>query len=664
MLISPSPISLLYLLPWAALWLAGGLALAAAVFRLRPNEVIIGGIAVGWLAQNWLANLLSLALPVPVGFWLSAGLVFAAGLAAALRSGRSVLQGLRLSIPQMLVFGALIWIFFNIGRGTAIFDDFAHLSTVSLIAAGDFPPHFALDPEVVYGYHHFLLLFSAQLIRLGGLSPWAALDASRAFTFGLAVMLSALFSQRLTRSLVGGFLGGLMIAFGSGTRWLLLLAPPAVVVWLGRWVQLIGSGRGSGATLNEALIHEWAIEGAGPIGYPFAFANGIFPPGILQAHGANGLTAFVIIFLLLLTFNRWRSPLGAVLTAILISIWGLLGEAELPTIAAGWAIVALAWAVAHRSIRLPRSLWAWLGTAAAGCVIGLVQGGALTDMLFKAVSRLAGQAVETSYQTIGFQAGLPAVVSSHLGVLPILRPAALLVALAELGPVLLVFPLLAAWGWKAFRLGRWYEAATAATGVFGLLMLFVQFTGSTGVRNTPRLYVFLPLLAAFAVPLVWMWVTHRKAWVKVLAMGLGVTAVFGGLVMGGISAVAAQRPVYSSFITALDAQMAEAHWNSLEPGSLVFDSVPYRAPALLGLPTDSGYTWYQSKPEWEVLHQAPDPYKLRAGGFRFLYLDERYWNKISPQSQADLTGECVQVLDEVSDNQNRFRRLLDLEDCR
>lgn len=664
MLISTSPVSLLTLLPWAALWLAGGLGLSTAVFRLRPNETVIVGIAAGWLLQNWLANFLSMVLPVPVGFWLSAGLVFAAGLGAVLRAGRSALVGLRLSVPQVFVFTLLIFFFFNIARGTAIFDDFAHLSTVSLIAAGDFPPHFALDPDVLYGYHHFLLLFSAQLIRLGGLSPWASLDAARALTFGLAVMLSALFAQRLTRSLTGGLLGGLMIAFGSGARWLLLLAPPAVTAWLGRPVQLIGSGFASGETLMEALTSTWAVEGAGPIGFPFAFANGIYPPGVLHGHSANGLTGFVVIFILLLTFNRWRGFAGAGLAAIFLSIWGLLGEAELPAIAAGWGMVALAWAVVHRSLRLPRSLWTWLGIVAAGCVVGLLSGGALTDILLKAVSRSAGQAVETSYQTIGFQVGLPAVVSSHLGVLPMLNPAALLVALAELGPVMLVFPLLVVYGLKAFRLGRWYEAAAAATVVFGLGMLFVQFTGSTGVRNTPRLYVFIPLLAAFAAPLTWMWVLRRTGWVKAAAASLGLTAVFGGLVMGGVIMIAAQRPVYSSFITVLDARMAAAHWNTLEPGALVFDSTPYRAPALVGLPTDSSFTWYRSKPEWDALHRAPDPYALRAAGFRYLYMDNRYWEEISPDLRDALSGACVRVVDEVTDKQGAFRRLLDLENCR
>ncbi len=389
----------LILLPWAALWLLGGIWLARAAFRLHPNEGFIVGIALGWLMQNWLANLLAQVIPAPAAFWTAAGIVFlGGGLAVALRQGWKALFGWAVSLPQLLVLVGLIYLSFSMGRGTAIFDDFQHLPTASVMATGDIPPHFVLDPKVVFGYHHFLLLFSAQLIRVGSLAPWLAADAGRAISFGLAIVLAALFAERITRSLVGGFLGGVVVAFASGTRWLLLILPPGLVAWLGRSIHLIGSGAGSGATLSEALVNSWAVEGAGPIAYPFAFANGVYPSGVIQTHNANGLTGFVVIFLLLLTFNRWRTGLGAVLSAVLISIWGLLGEAELPAVAAGWGIVALACILTNRTRpvvrRLPRALWVWLGVVAAGVLIGLLEGGAWTDLLLKTLARWSGSAAE------------------------------------------------------------------------------------------------------------------------------------------------------------------------------------------------------------------------------------------------------------------------------
>lgn len=666
MTLSSTSLPVLLLLPWAALWGLGGFGLTRGLFRLLPWEEWLVAIALGWVTQNWLANLVAQVLPMPLAFWISALAVFlAGGLALALSGEWKTAWRMELPVYPIAGFGVITAIFFAISRGMAIFDDFQHLATISMMAAGDFPPHFALDPAVIFGYHHFLQLFAAQVVRVGSLFPWVAVDVGRALSFGLAVMLSALYARRVTGNKLAGLLGGMMVAFGSGARWLLLLLPTALVAALSKNIHLIGSGLGSGVTLSEALMSTWAVEGAGPLPFPFAFANGIFPPGVIQAHTANGLIPFVIIFLLLLTFNRWRNWGGAVISTILISIWGLLGEAELPGILLGWGLVTLGFMLRQRSMRLPRMLWVWLSVVAAGSLIGFLEGGALTDILVKAFEKISGAPPSPSYQTVGFAFSWPpAIVSSHLGVLSLSNPAQALVALLELGPVLLVLPLMFAWGMKAFRAQRWYEAGTAATALGMLLMVFVQFTGSTGVRNTPRLYVFMPLLAALAVPLTWLWAARRASQVKVLVGLVALVTLAGGVVMAGVQLPAAQRPVYSSFLTTLDARMSRAYWNRLAPGALVFDAIPYRSPAIFGRPTDSSYTWYQTKPEWEALLKTPDPRRLAAAGFRYAYLDNRYWDQLDPHLQQALSGGCVQTVGRMDDPQGNFRLLLDLSACR
>ena len=650
---------------WALLWGLGGIWLARGAFRLRQNEQVLLGLALGFLFQTWLVNLLIHLLPMPWVSWLAAGLVLALGLGLARRAGGA--KALRFSIQpvQWVLLLAIFGVYFMISRGMAIFDDYAHLPTVSLMATGDVPPHFSFDPAVVYGYHHFLLLFSAQTMRVAALPPWVALDVGRALSVALTVMLAAIWTQRLTRSKVAGLLGGAVMAFGSGARWLMLFLPHRLVIWLGQNVHLIGSGAGSGANLAEAITHPWAVEGVGPLPFPFAFANGIFTPGVITAHGSNGITTFIVIFVLLLTFNRWRNGAAAALSVMVLSIWGLLTEVELVVILLGWGLVSLAFAFQHRSLRLPRSLWTWLGVTTAATLIGFFEGGAWTDMLFKAYQRAVTGVIPASYQTVGFKLGGPAIVSSHLGVLSLLDPAQLLVALFELGPVLLVLPLLAVFGWRAFRLRRWYEAATAASALVALALVFVQFTGSTGVRNTPRFYVFIPLAAVFAVPLAWWWAAQRGEAARALAAGLFLVLISGGLVMFGVELLAVQRPVYSYFLSPLDVKMYEAHWNRLEPKALVFDSDPSRATTVLGLFTDSSYTWFQNKPEWEHLLAAPDPAALRAAGYAYLYLDNEYWNGLTPEMQQSLQAACVKQVDEFSQpDSGAFRRLLDVRTCR
>lgn len=666
MTLSATSLPVLLLLPWAALWWLGGLGLTRAIFHVEPDEEWLVASALGWVAQIWLANLAARVLPMPLAFWVSAAATFlAGGLALALTGAWRTAWRMKIPWLSGLIFAAITLAFYGISRGMAIFDDFQHLATISLIAAGNFPPRFALDPAVIFGYHHFLQLFAAQVVRVGSLFPWVAVDIGRSLSFGLAVMLAVAFARRLTGSTLAGVLGGVMVAFGSGTRWLLLLLPPGLLSALSKSVHLIGSGAGSGTSLSEALLSTWAVEGAGPLPFPFAFANGIFPPGVIQAHTANGLIPFVIIFLLLLTFDRWRNWGGAILSTLLVSVWGLLGEAELPGILLGWGLVALAYALRSRSLRLPRSLWVWLSVVVAGSVIGCLEGGALTDILSKALEKLSGAPPSASYQTVGFTFSWPpVVVSSHLGVLSLFNPAQAVVALLELGPVLLILPLALTWGWRALRVQRWYEAATAATILGMLLMVFVQFTGSTGVRNTPRLYVFMPLLAALAVPLAWLWAGRHSSRVQVLTALLGLVTVTGGFVMAGIELPAIQRPVYSYFLTPLDAQMSRAYWNRLTPDALIFDPTPYRAPVVFGRPTDSSYTWYQTKPQWDSLTRSPDPAGLHAAGFQYVYLDNRYWDQLDPQWQQALSGGCVRQIDQVTDRQGNFRRLLDVSACR
>lgn len=662
---------LLLMLAWGLVWSLGGTWLARVAFRLRENEGILVGVALGFILQNWLVNWLAWVIPLPWVSWLAAFIVLAAGGLLAWRlQGASGLR-IALKVWPLVIFAGVLAVLYMVNRGLAIFDDFAHLPTVSIMAAGDFPPHFSFDPQVLYGYHHFLLLFSAQAMRVAGLTPWEAIDAGRALSLSLAVMLSALWVQRLTGSLVGGLLGGAMTAFGSGTRWLLLFIPHKVVLWLGRNIQMIGSGAGSGENLADALTRSWAVEGGGPVAFPFAFANGIFPPGVISMLTANGAVSFVVLNLLLLSCSRWRagrwSIVAGALTAIVFSTWGLLTEAELVIFVGGWALVTFVYLVRQarlrRSLRLPASLWQWLVVIGMGTLLGFLEGGAWTDLIRKFILRVATGTAPASYQTVGFQAGAPAVVSSHLGALSLLEPGQALVALLECGPLLLVLPLLAVFGWKAFRLGRWYESASAATAFLALSMVFVQFTGSTGIRNTPRLYVFMPVSAVFAVPLVWWWAARRAQAARAVAAVLGGVTLMGGLLMFGIEAVAIQHPVDSYFLTRADIQMYQAHWNQLEPGSMVMDARPSRATTLFGRFTNAAYTWYSFKPEWTSLLDNPDPVALQKAGYGYIYLDESYWDRIGPRGQDRLQDSCVRLVDEVEEG-SVFRRLLDVRDCR
>lgn len=643
---------------WCSLWLIGGYGVARYAFRLKKSEQLLVGIAIGLIVETWLANLLTLFIPAVPGFWIAAVLTFLIGILFSW--GHSFREGFKISIPWglLITFAITTYLFTAVSRGLAIYDDYAHLPTLSMMAAGDLPPHFPLDPSISYGYHYFLMLFAAQWMRLGGLYPWNALDLARGISFGLMICLTYVWVSRMTSSKLGGLAGALMAAFGMGTRWILLLLPEKVIAWLGEGMELLGSGRLTGATLVEAINRNWGIEGAGPIGYPFTFANGINAPGVML-HGPNGAIGMAITLVLLLTFNRWNGWKGAVITSILLASTLLISEAGIILLLGGWALVVLVEIIRRRSMQIPKGLLLWLIVMAIGSIVGFLQGGALKDITAGALDPEA-----VSYQTVGFRlVWPPAIVSSHLGILSLINPRQLIVALLEMGPSLLALPLLAVFGWKAFRASRWYEAALMASGLISLAMIVVEFAGSTGVRNTSRLYQFSGLCSLFFVPLVWMYISRRSDTMKTLAGIAAGIMMFGGVVLAGIQLPAIQQPVYSYFITDLDVQMERDYWNKLEPGTLVFDPIVFRSATLFARGSNASYTWYKSKPEWEALLEEPDPYALRASGYSYAYFDQISWDEIPTDIQKKYNDPCVTILNEVEDWRHDFRKLIDVRAC-
>ena len=661
----------------------GGWGIVRGAFRLRPNEEGLVGFAVGLVLENWAANLAAQVLPLPAASWVSAGLVFLAGMLLMgsnikrrqdEKSGKALplnfddvkilFEGIKIEWLQWVGLGALTYLFIGIERGLAIFDDYAHLPTTSIMAAGNIPPQFPLDPTVSYGYHYFLMLFAAQVTRLGEQFPWVALDFSRGLSIALGVMLAGLWVQRLTHSSLAGFIGSLMEALGTGTRWLFLLFPASWLSAVSGSVQMIGSGIQTAPDLASALIKPWIIEGGGPYAFPFAYVNGLNSSGVM-AHGPNGLIGAAITYPILLTFNRWRGWKGGVVSALLLASGMLLSESGVALGLAAWGLVALICLIQRRTWRLPRSLWQWLAVEASVVVIGFLQGGTWTDLFQGIVQQASGGEAAASYQTIGFQLAFPpTVVSSHLGVLSLASQLQLLTALIEIGPVLLVLPLVAVWGIKAYRHQRWYETVLILAGFISIPLLFVQFSGSAGVRNTSRLYSFINIASLFMVPVVWIWARHRSQRVKAVAAALGFVMIWGGVTLFGLEMVAFQKPVNSTFIKDLDAKMAEKYWNRLDSKMLVFDSNPFRATSVFGRYTNSSTTWLITKPAWEDLYRGPDPAALRAAGYGYVYIDYVYWYDVKPKYRTLYDSSCVKLVEEMKAKRgDDFRRLYDIRDC-
>lgn len=660
-------LALIPFLLWAAAWMVGGHLIAHQVFRLRRERFIVG-MTLGLVLQLWFSNWMAYLLPVPYSFWAGAGIVLIFGLVVAWpKALRQDWRGIfTISIPQALVLVFLFYVFFSIGRGLDIFDDFQNLPTTSIMAAGDIPPHFPFDPALRFGYHYLLLLFSAQLMRLGDLFPWTAMDSARALPLALLLMLAYLWTRRMTRSRIAGYLGAFFIAFSGGARWLLLLLPASFTQKISEHIVLMGSGIPTAPDLATALISPWVIEGGGPIQFPFAYANGINPPATM-AHGGIGVLGILILLLLIMLFRRLRDlPSGFILAALFAS-YALTGEYTFLIVYPSMGLVLLIYWIRARRLHIPPAFLPTLGVGSASLVFALFQGGVLTEI---ARGVFAPASDGESFHTFNFAISAPSLVSGHLGFMSLLNPYQLIAGLFETGPVLLVLPFLFVWGLKMVRARQWWEAGVAASAALSIFSLFVKYTGTAGASANTRLLATLILPPTlYAVPLIWVWLRKRGERIKMTALSLGIISAFSGLVFFGIQLIAMQKAILPLFINEMDVRMENRYWNQLPREVMVFDPDPRRVVTVFGRSTDSMTSW-TPKPEWTALMENPDPYKLNAAGFDYVYFGIDYWESMSPEIQQKLQDTCVQVMDEVQgirapdDYRKDFRRLLDISACK
>ncbi len=632
------------ILVWVALWALGGIWMVRRAFNLRPNEQVLVGVAIGLALENWLANLLGRFMVVPAAFWLAAGLVFLGGLALSLPLWRKSPLWLVLIPVSPLQWAGLIGLAFvliTVGRGLAILDDYQNLPMTSILATGDIPPHFALDPNVVFDYHYGGLLFSAQLMRVGGLHAWNAIDIVRGFTFALALFLSMLWVRRVTGSRLAGLVSVLMGLFAGGTRWLMLFLPEPLLKRLSANIHMIGSASQSANDFLTALPGSWAVDSGSTWGFPFAFANGMNVPSIWTYHAGAGALAGLIGGFLLLTHNRWRGWPAALISTLALAALPLNNETSFIRLCVGFVVVVALTMLLRRTTHLPAALSRWFWMLIPAGLIAMVQGGVLTGIASGLLARLSGQAGGPSYFSFSFSLFWPpALLSSHLGSLPLFNPYTLLTVLFEIGPVLLLLPFALIYGVKAFRSERWYEAFLIVLPLLSVITLVIQYTGNAGPTALNRVQNGLIGLAAgnFAVAGMWLWARNRSETAKVLAGSLLAVVMFGGVVLFGFEMLAAVKPVRATFVDVLDARVEADYWNRLEPDALIFDSSSSRSATIFGRKSDSGITWYESKPEWEALIKAPDPAALRAAGYDYVYLDRKYWEKLPAQYQQLLEG--------------------------
>lgn len=736
--------SVLDLLLWlllSGLWWAGGWLLSSYLFNQKPRERLFSGMAIGLFLFILFSNLLGRLLPLPAAFWLAGGLVLLAGLAVAipawkkspssLAGGRSWLAAAHLW-PQVLGFTGMFLLFSLINRGLALFDDYTNLPLVSTLAVGKLPPYFFMDADLTLDYHYGLHLFAASLVRIGGFFPWSAFDVARTLTIVLSLMLGVLWFQRLTRRTALVLGGALLILFGTGTRWLWLFAPNALLQAASKPMQLWGSALQSGETFALALTQPWNIGGSGPFPFPFAFTNGIFR-SLSMALGGNGAMPQLTFLLLLLTIGltprRLAPRQGGValaahlLNGLLLASLALTADHLFVMLYGGFFLAGLAvfgMALFRRqgsalSLSLRRVAPGLAAFLLPGIVLAPVMGGVLTGMTQRWFTRLSGEVA-----TIGFTGAAlrwpPAFVSAHLGDLLLSQPLEVLVALAEMGPVLLLAPLSL---WLAVRslrklsggfrddhfnpgeapdrlsivAGQIRRLALASLSLAALVgfiaplfitldtadrdmsrlageaMFIWMVLGSSYLvagglfRQTDRPDVQLPPGAGGSSHTVSSRVVGVGRWVAILGF---VATILGGIAMFPAQLIAIARPQPTFFVQETDALYSQAYWDCLEPEALVMGfSYPSRTVTIFGRSMGHAYKTYgMPYPEFAALLANPDPVSLAKAGYLYLYAEKREWQDLTPEQRQAFDNPCVRRIPKLFLTMNDSRLFFDLRDCR
>jgi hypothetical protein len=250
-----------------------------------------------------------------------------------------------------------------------------------------------------------------------------------------------------------------------------------------------------------------------------------------------------------------------------------------------------------------------------------------------------------------------------------LNPFQLLAALFEVGPLVLALPLALLWGYKSLREENWFQAALIASAIPSLLSVFIEYSGNAGITATTRLLSNLFFVCKiFAVPLFWSWLQNQAEWKHHVVHGFGLVTILAGFVLFAIQLIAIPHPVYTEFLTDMDARFYEKYWDRLTPSSAwILDVNSSRAPTIFGRQANSLVNWGANKPEYGELLGNPDPYRLNAAGYSYIYADKEYWKLYSLQ----LDQPCVKIMETIegvkflhNGSVPDFRRLADISQCK
>ena len=672
---NPFPSTLIWLLMMGLVTL-GGWAIASVHFELERHERVLVGFGLGLAMFLWAANWLGRWLSPYSTFILAGLVVFLLGLASLLKRPGPHLDIGDWNIPVWLLAGlALGWMFLKVSIGTGMFDEYKNVALISTLANGGIPAVAYFGGSQLLLYHYGFHLFGASMMQIGHLMPWSAWDLSKAIAWAISVLLAGLVGKRFLRSAFGAAAAGSVMTLAGGTRYLLLLLPSGFLQSMDPVIRVFSSNTDTANTLSKALVSTWVVDSGPPIGYPFAFLSGIFPPYTI-AHGGEPTISLLLFMLVLLLVARGRNWASVVTYAVLFSFWGLASETDYGLFAIAWAVGFGIWLIRFPLFRFkrPEIDRVTVGLLASAPFV-LIQGGVFTAIAQKFVSAdllhvaaaSAGAASNVSASGFSLQ-WPPAIVSAHFGVLPVTNPLALFIAILEMGPAVLFLPWLTYDWWKSSKKDNWLSTLLVLISWSGLLIiLFFQYSSQRDIVHVTGSAVrAVVLLLLYRLDQLWAESANARRpsifWAGAGAIGL---MCVSGLVLGGVQLSATQQVMLTDHYGDREATLLKEVWGRLPKDSKILGPTS-EANILTGQLTggilnppggNQGLVWNE-------LMKSPTLSQLIQQGFDFVFVDSAWWLRLSNASKRQLEDKCISVFAESGDDTSPFfLKILDLRGC-
>lgn len=667
-----NPLLVLIWLAMAGVWTLGGWLIATHAFRLEERERLLVGFGLGMAMYLWFVNLIGHWVGATPTFITAAFLVLGAGLVFAWKGDRPLLHRSDLRAWPWIVVGLILMVFFaRLARGMGIFDEPKNLSIVSTMAAGDIPPHHYLNSAVNFAYHYGFQLLGASLVRLGGLLPWSAFDLSKAITGAYLFLLLALFAKRyLNFRWAGPLVAGIM-AFVTGTRFMLFLVPAGFMTQLNEVIKVRSPDAVVGLSLSQAILQGVVLDDGPPAPFLFAYMDGFGWPLVMALQIGPSVVSFIILLLACLLAPRMKNWVSLLVLVIIFSFWAMVWESSYGLFLIAGLLLAI-----NSIWRQGKKMEEWVKWTILALFFSipfaLLQGGATSEIFRKmvfgpgsSVLAIPGEPASLGGFALRWP---PAIVSKHLGSLEIFSPPELFVAILELGPVLLFTPWITRWAWRRYRQGDWMLGTAVISAWLGFILpIFFSYEYDRDiVRFTEHgLWIWSMILIIMTIEQA---SSQSKIFTSLACGGLGLMLIGGFVVAGSELSAASQTVLSEQGISYLDSYVARDVWDQLPPESEVFDSIPWRATMITGRLTrvvygNMSYNYGRSL-EWEALRGDPTVERFLEKGFRYVYIDGSWWKSLSEVARASLSAPCVQVVTEQVDGERGdFRRLVDLGQC-